>query len=64
MAEGIYVTVSSDGEIPRRVPLGGDAWSLLMMDHKRTGRELAAGKELAMRAGNAAAQSDFIDLFA
>ncbi|KAK3338069.1 short-chain dehydrogenase/reductase-like protein SDR [Neurospora tetraspora] len=46
MAEGIYETVSSDKEIPRRVPLGHDAWTVLMADHERTGRELEAGKDL------------------
>lgn len=52
-AEGIYVTVSSDGEIPRRVPLGRDAWAMFMTDHERTGKELAAAKELAMKVGKA-----------
>lgn len=53
MAEGIYETVSSGREILRRVPLGPDAWGILMADHERTGRELEAGKELAMKSGNA-----------
>ncbi|KAK3952425.1 short-chain dehydrogenase [Pseudoneurospora amorphoporcata] len=58
MAAGIYETVRSGEDIPRRVPLGQDAWSMLMADHERTGRELEAGKELAMKVGNADGASD------
>lgn len=63
IAEGIYETVISGGEILRRVPLGPDAWGIPMADHERTGRELESGKELAMKLGNAEDASNLSSLF-
>ena len=53
IAEAVYGVVDARGEkkIPLRVPLGGDAWGLMKMEHESAGRELDEARELAIWAG-------------
>lgn len=51
VAEAVYGVVNGGKEIPLRVPLGGDAWGVIKMEHERAGRELEGGRELAFWAG-------------
>ncbi|KAK0641723.1 short-chain dehydrogenase/reductase-like protein SDR [Cercophora newfieldiana] len=53
VAETMWEVVNEGGDIPLRVPLGPDAWAGLMAENEQQRKELEAGKERAIKVGNA-----------